>query len=921
MLALIGSLDGQVTGDEILAGAAAYEKKELARLDIDAGQAARFDGMTAALLYADPAFRSATESLVQGVGGAPVLWSCGISGDRPIILLRNARSSDMARVDELILAQRYWQARQLGVDLVLLEAADSKGDAWHATLSQRIGAQNDWLKAHGSVTVAQAFVLRHDDVSDAVRNDLATAARIVLDAASDFPALPVQRPAAEEIIVRTARRAPVRSSVPPAVASTSAGEFDNGLGRFISAGRSYTINLQGGQCTPHPWVNVIANAGFGFLVSAEGGGYAWSTNSQQNPLTPWPNDPVSDTPSEVLYLRDEDSGQLWSATAAPIRVAGANYLIEHGKGYSRFSHDVHGLEVELLQFVPTHDPVKLSRLRLRNGSSRKRRLSITAYVAWALGPNGTVPAPYVTTSRDDVTGALFACNRWRAEFHDRVAFMDLGGLQRAMTGSRLEFLGRLGMVDSPLALIDNAPLSGRVGAGLDPCGALQASIELAAGEQIELRFFLGEAEAIAQAQSLVQKYRTIDLDAVLNDVRSQWDDLLDTVQVSTPDRAMDILLNDWLLYQVLVCRMWARTAYYQASGAYGFRDQLQDAISLCVARPDVAREHLLRAAARQFVQGDVQHWWLPPSGKGIRTRISDDRIWLAYVAAYYVTTTGDRAVLDEIVPFLDGSPIKDGDTDAFYLPNVADERGSVYEHAARAIDSGMTLGTHGLPLIGTGDWNDGMNNVGAEGRGESVWLAWFLLSTIRDFLPYASARGEQSRVERWQAYAAGLQRALDSAAGWDGDWYRRGYYDDGTPLGSHGSEECKIDVIAQSWSLISGLADQAHARQAMNAVEKYLIRHDEGIALLFTPPFDHTLLNPGYIKGYPPGVRENGGGPERRPGVPTQGRPDAAGIQSRGPGAAPTAALYPGTDHANVTDGGMQPPPFVGSATVSLAPA
>ncbi|WP_199099098.1 glycosyl transferase family 36 [Dyella sp. ASV21] len=860
VLALIRSVDGRVPDEDILDGSAAHVKAEQARLGIDAGLAARFDGITAALLYADPALRSPAERLEQGVGGAPVLWSCGISGDRPIILLRIVRASDMACVDELLLAQRYWRAKQLGVDLVLLANGDAGDDAWHAMLSQRVAAQNDDLKAQGSVATAQAFALRHDDMSDAVHKGLATVARIVLDAATGLPAPIAQpRPAIAGTSARFMPWTPGDAPAPRSAPATAAGEFDNGLGRFSSAGRSYTITLDGGECTPSPWINVIANADFGFLVSAEGGGYTWSDNSQQNPLTPWPNDPVSDVPSEVLYLRDEDSGQWWSATAAPVRVPHATYLIEHGKGYSRFSHAAHDIEVELLQFVPTQDSIKLSRLRLRNASNRKRRLSITAYVAWALGANGTVPAPFVTTSRDVETGALFACNRWRAPFSERVAFMDLGGLQQSMTGSRLDFLGRFGAVDCPLALVDSAPLSGRVGAGLDPCGALQAWMELAPGEQVELRLMLGEALSITQAQSLVQKYRVIDLDIVLADVRSLWDDVLDTVQVTTPDRAMDILLNDWLLYQALGCRMWARTAYYQASGAYGFRDQLQDAMSLCVARPDLAREHLLRAAGRQFVQGDVQHWWLPPSGQGIRTRISDDRIWLAYVAAHYVATTGDKAVLDEIVPFLDGPLIKEGDVDAFYQPGIASERGSVYEHAARAIDSGMTLGAHGLPLIGTGDWNDGMNNVGAQGRGESIWLAWLLLSTIRDFLPYASARSDQPRIDRWQAYAASLQVALNGEAGWDGEWYLRGYYDDGTPLGSSGSAECKIDVIAQSWSVMSGAADPHKSAKAMDAVEKYLIRRDEKIALLFAPPFDHTPWNPGYIKGYPPGMRENGG--------------------------------------------------------------
>jgi cyclic beta-1,2-glucan synthetase len=700
-----------------------------------------------------------------------------------------------------------------------------------------------------------------------MRAGLATASRIVLDASIGFPdtAARSQEDHAHESATATGHASRWKGeprgilSLSRSNTAASTGEFDNGLGRFSEAGRSYIINLKGKQHTPQPWINVVANPDFGFLVSAEGGGYTWSSNSQQNPLTPWPNDPVSDIPHEVLYLRDLDSVELWSATAAPIRVPMANYVSEHGKGYCRFTHDAHVIEVDLLQFVPTNDPIKLSRLSLRNDSGRGRRLSITAYVEWALGGNGSVPAPFVVTSCDPVTGALLARNAWRAEFNERVAFMDLAGLQRSMTGDRLEFLGRHGSLDRPAVLAGDAPLSGRVGAGLAPCGALQTSIDLAPGEQFDIRFLLGEARSIDQAQALVEKYRAADLDAVLSDARAQWDDLLDTVQVSTPDRAMDILLNDWLLYQALGCRMWARTAYYQASGAYGFRDQLQDSLALCVARPDITREHLLRAGARQFVQGDVQHWWLPPSGQGIRTRISDDRIWLAYVAAYYVKTTGDAAVLAEVLPFLDGPAIKEGDTDAFYQPGVANEKSSLYEHAARAIDSSLTSGAHGLPLMGTGDWNDGMNNVGAQGRGESVWLAWFLLSAIHAFLPHVHVRGEQARADRWHAYADALQKVLETKQGWDGEWYRRGYYDDGEPLGSRESLECRIDVIAQSWSLMSDVADPAHAAQAMKSVGEYLIQRDEKIALLFTPPFDRTPLDPGYIKGYPPGIRENGG--------------------------------------------------------------
>ena len=596
---------------------------------------------------------------------------------------------------------------------------------------------------------------------------------------------------------------------------------------------------------------------FGCLVSAEGGGYTWSLNSQQNPITPWPNDPVSDSPHDVLYLRDEDSGVVWSANALPIRVGGATYQATHGKGYSRFTTDAHGIALELTVCVPPEDSVKLQRLRLCNRSASTRHLSVTGYVEWALGANGSTPAPFVITARDTNSGALFARNRWRSDYAERVAFIDMGGLQQSMSGDRGEFLGMLGAVDRPAALQTSAALSGRTGAGLDPCGALQTRIELPPDTQIDILFMLGDAASDAQAQALIMKYRATDFEQVLGDIAAQWNGLLDTVQVHTPNRAMDIMLNDWLPYQVLSCRVWARSGYYQASGAYGFRDQLQDVMALCVSRPDLAREHLLRAAGRQFAEGDVQHWWQPPGGQGIRTKISDDRIWLGYVAAHYTEVTGDVAVMDQVLPFLEGPTVPAEAADTFFQPTASEETASLYEHCARALDSGLTRGIHGLPLIGTGDWNDGMNSVGELGFGESSWLGWLLLATITALSPHAEQRRDTERAQRWRDYAAELRDALEQA--WDGEWYRRGYYDDGTPLGSHTSEECRIDSIAQSWSVLAGPTNPERAAQAMASVDRLLVDHEHKIARLFTPPFDHSAVYPGYIKGYPPGLRENGG--------------------------------------------------------------
>jgi cyclic beta-1,2-glucan synthetase len=439
-----------------------------------------------------------------------------------------------------------------------------------------------------------------------------------------------------------------------------------------------------------------------------------------------------------------------------------------------------------------------------------------------------------------------------------VAFVDLAGKQLAWTGDRTEFLGRNGALDHPSALVGDAALSNRVGAGLDPCGALQARLELRPNERAEIVCFLGQAATTEEARSLIARYRTADLDQVFRAVATRWDDVLDTVQVKTPDRSLDVLMNRWLLYQTLACRVWARSAFYQASGAYGFRDQLQDGMALTVSQPALTREHLLRAAARQFTAGDVQHWWLPASGQGVRTRISDDAVWLPYATFNYVQVTGDLGVLDESVPFLEGPALRSGEHDSFFVPALSSEKATLFEHCARALDRSLSVGTHGLPLFGAGDWNDGMNRVGADGKGESVWLGWFLHATLSAFASLAESRGEQARATAWRLHADGLGQSLERD-GWDGDWYRRGYFDDGAPLGSAWSDECRIDSIAQSWGVISGAADPVRSARAMAAVDEHLVRRADGLVLLFTPPFDRTSLDPGYIKGYPPGIRENGG--------------------------------------------------------------
>ncbi|MGB5813984.1 MAG: phosphorylase, partial [Thermoanaerobaculia bacterium] len=639
---------------------------------------------------------------------------------------------------------------------------------------------------------------------------------------------------------------------------TLALEFFNGLGGFTADGREYVTVLGKGQWTPAPWINVVANPGFGFQVSESGSGYTWSENSRENKLTPWSNDPVSDTPGETFYVRDEDSGLLWGPTSLPIREEAWPYVIRHGHGYSRFEHTSHGIALDLLQLVPLRDPIKISRLTLENKSGHKRRLSVTAYAEWVLGVGRTGSAPWVVTDIDPETGAMFARSAWNEEFASRVAFADLCGRQTSWTGDRLEFLGRNASLDHPASLDRGAEFSGKVGAGLDPCAALQTKVELEPGESTEVLFFLGQGEDHEQARSLVDRYRRTSCAVVLREVQEHWNGVLGAVQVKTPDPSMDLLLNRWLLYQTLSCRIWGRSAFYQSGGAYGFRDQLQDVMALAVTKPEIAREHVLRAAARQFPEGDVQHWWHPPTGRGVRTRISDDRLWLPYAVAHYLKTAGDRAVLDVEVPWLEGAALEEDEQEAYFEPQESEDRATLYEHCARTLDRSLEVGRHGLPLMGAGDWNDGMNRVGHEGRGESVWLGWFLLANLREFAGIADSRAEEERAARWRQGAASLEAALEREA-WDGEWYRRAFFDDGTPLGSAANDECQIDSISQSWAVLSGAGSDERARQAMESVERRLVRQESGLLLLFTPPFDRTPLDPGYIKGYLPGIRENGG--------------------------------------------------------------
>jgi cyclic beta-1,2-glucan synthetase len=831
-------------------------KVEMLHLNMDPEEAHLFQRLAGRLLYSDPSLRPRPHVLALNTKAQASLWPYGISGDLPIALVRIGQAEELDMVRQILRAHEYLRLKGLSFDLVILNdrplsyAQELNDDL--QTLIRKTGSQALLDKPGG------VFLRRTDIMPEADKILLHTVARVVI--VTDRGLLDeqlVRRPAENELPPPFVPRKPSRTYPEPVVEIPKL-KFFNGLGGFDPEGREYVTILGEGQWTPAPWLNVISNGqDFGFQVTETGAGFTWSVNSRENRLTPWSNDAVSDPPGEVIYLRDEETGTIWTPTPLPIREAGP-HVIRHGQGYTVFERTSHGLAHELLQFVPLDAPVKISLLRLRNQTERKRRLSLTSYNELVLGVQRSNSAPFILTEVDAESGAIFARNAYNNEFAGRVAFVEMSERERVVTCDRKEFIGRNGSLANPAAL-RNTRLSGRSGAGLDPCAAMQSYIELAPGESRQVVILLGEAENAIEARALISKFNQVsEVNQAFERAINHWDNLLGTIEVSTPDSAMDMLLNRWLLYQTLACRVWSRSAFYQSGGAYGFRDQLQDVMALVYSRPLIAREQIVRAASRQFREGDVQHWWHPPTGRGVRTRFSDDLLWLPYVTNFYIEITGDASVLDEVVPFIEAPLLEPHESEVYLQPTVSTEQATVYEHCARALDRSLKTGEHGLPLMGSGDWNDGMSRVGHLGKGESVWVGWFLHTTLNGFIPFSEAREETTRAESYRAHMANLKKALEAEA-WDGDWYRRAYFDDGTPLGSAENEECRIDSIVQSWGVISGAADRTRAHRAMSAVEEYLIRRGDGLVILFTPPFDKSELDPGYIKGYVPGVRENGG--------------------------------------------------------------
>ena len=847
-------------------------EQEMRRFDLTSPAIAGYQRLLSALLFRDPGlgphrgrgdgFGPHIDPSRPGVFDRSALWAHGISGDHPILLIRLEEPDHLALVQTVLGAHAFWRRRGLRVDLVIVDTRTSGYDLDIQNKLDRLlirRGDDAHLGERGGIFVVRAALLSPGEV-----DFLRTRAAVVLDgaagplesqlaAAADPtpPRLPVFRPSH---VGHLAPDPPVPTSEPGQL------QFPTPWGGFSRDGREYVIRVADaspGARPPVPWCNVVANESFGFLATESSLGCTWAGNSGENRLSPWGNDPVSDPPSETVYLRDEETAAIWSATPSPAG-GGAAYEVAHGPGYTRYDHFRHGLRHTLTAFTDAARPIKYLVLDLHNATSRPRRLTVTYYLPWVLGADREETRAWVVPSYEPAHDALLARAAADATFGHRVAFAASTRRLHGLTADRREFLGRLGTRERPAGLV-RIGLSGTVRPGLDPCAAIQVHVDLEPHAGDRVVFLLGQGDDRAAALGLVEEARRPGaVEDARAAVEAHWDRTLRAVRVSTPDPAFDLLLNRWLPYQILACRVWARSGFYQSSGAYGFRDQLQDVMALCHARPDIAREHILRAAAHQFAEGDVLHWWHPPTDRGVRTRISDDLLWLPYATAHYVETTGDVAILDEPAPFLVGAPLDPGVESRYASWSTSADVASLLEHCRRAIEKGSTAGPHGLPLIGAGDWNDGLNRVGVEGRGESVWLGWFLHDVLRRFARLSRARGLSRDADAYLARAAALAEAIE-ASGWDGEWYRRAYYDDGTPLGSSSSLECRIDAIAQSWSVLSGAAPVARQRRALAALAENLVREDARVSLLLAPPFDRTPRDPGYIKGYRPGVRENGG--------------------------------------------------------------
>jgi len=835
-----------------------YGQVLLHQLNISEANAQLYGRLAGAIIYTSNTRRADPHILASNRRGQSSLWSYAISGDLPIVLLRIEEAANIELVQQLIQAQAYWRRKGLFVDLVIL---NEERNSYRQSLQDQLMSL---INGHTSTGHTGNIMVRiAEQISLEDRILLQSVARVILSDKRGSLREQLGRRRVSPPLMPALNVSKLTRSITTRKSSSFPDDlqFFNGLGGYTRTGDEYLIRLVEGAHTPAPWVNVLANPNFGTLVSESGQAYTWIENSHEFRLTPWDNDPLKDSSGEAFYLRDDETGIVWSPTALPCPGHG-DYQIRHGFGYSVFEHDENGIHSELWMYVAHDAPVKFIVLKIRNDSMRRRQLSATGFVAWVLGDLRSKNAMHVVTELSQ-SGVLLAQNHYNTEFGERTAFFDaatshLDLITRTVSGDRTEFLGRHGSHHQPAAL-KRKRLSGRVGAGFDPCGAIQLTFNLAEDQSREIVFTLGAGQNRQDADTLAERYHGITAaQAALTSIRQYWQQTLNVVCVNTPDPAVNLLANGWLLYQVLSSRLWGRTGYYQSSGAFGFRDQLQDVLALTHVAPTLLRAHILLCAEHQFEEGDVQHWWHPPENRGVRTRCSDDYLWLPFAICHYINARGDDAILDETIPFLQGRLLKEDEESYYELPTVGSAAVSLYQHAVRAINHGIKFGAHGLPLMGSGDWNDGMNKVGKDGKGESVWLGFFLYSVLKRFAPLAARFGDNDFAARCETEANKLQQQIETH-GWDGEWYRRAYFDDGTPLGSASNSECQIDSIAQSWSVLSGAANSSRAKTAMASLYQHLVSTSDGLVKLLDPPFNKSRPSPGYIEDYVPGIRENGG--------------------------------------------------------------
>jgi cellobiose phosphorylase len=843
--------------DRVFEMAWTHSQVMLHRLQARESDSQLFSQLAGLLIYSNPRLRSRPSLIARNRRGQSDLWAYGISGDLPIVTLRVSDQSGLDLVRQMLKAHAYWRSKGLRVDLVIL--CEAYMGYRQSLMDAIIGLVNASLEAKELNQPAGIFVRNIDHVPEEDRMLLRATSRIVLSDRVGTLAEHLERHAIPKFDLPLLKptRKPAETVSEDADPPHHELLFFNGWGGFTHDGREYVVILRPGSVTPAPWVNVLANPGFGSVVSESGGAYTWYQNAHEFRLTSWYNDAVGDVSGEAFYIRDEETGRFWSPTPWPTR-GRTSYVSRHGLGYSAFEHTEDRIFSEVFTYVAPAAPLKFTTITLRNLSKRNRKLSLTGYVEWVLGESRARHSMYVVNRLDSQSGAIFAGNNFKADFNKAVAFFHCSHPQRTLTTSRTEFLGRNGSLSSPAAM-RGVSLSNHVGTGGDPCGAIQAYVEIPPGEQVQVVFVLGAADSEQQARAFLAQSSGVDgARRVLEDVWDMWKRNLGGIYVETPDASVNLLVNHWLLYQTLACRFWGRSGFYQSGGAFGFRDQLQDSLAFLYECPWLTRQHLLTCSSRQFHDGDVQHWWHPPLGRGVRTRISDDYLWLVYVACRYIAATGDTGVLDEQIPFLEAAPLDPAEESHYGMPQVSEKSVAVYDHCVRALNHAMRYGSHGLPLMGSGDWNDGMNRVGCKGSGESVWLAFFLYDILQSFEALARQRNDNEYAEKCRTQAKSLQDNIEACA-WDGQWYLRAFFDDGSPLGSAQNSQCRVDLLPQAWAVLSGAVDPQKAGQALQTALNSLIDPKTNTIRLLYPPFDGTAMDPGYICGYIPGVRENGG--------------------------------------------------------------